>query len=74
MSESSVIDLQKHIDIVPGKRSAGKAYITNSRIAVTDILGMLYDGMSHEEIINYFPALTEENIMACLAYKAKQSE
>ena len=69
-----MIDLQQHIDIIPGKRSSGKACITNSRIAVTDILGMLDDGMSTKAIINYFPALTEDNILACLAYKAKESE
>ena len=74
MSESSVIELRERIDILPGKRLSGKACIANSRIAVTDILGMLDDGMSHEEICNYFPVLSEEDILACIAYQDGRSE
>ena len=31
---------------------------------------MLAEGMSHEEIIDDFPKLTKEDILACLAYAA----
>jgi len=72
MSESNVIDLSQRIEIIPLKRSSGKACVANSRIAVRDIIGMLDDGMSSEAICNYFPVLTEDDILACIAYEAKR--
>jgi uncharacterized protein (DUF433 family) len=38
------------------------------RITVGDVLGWLASGSSHKEIIDDFPELTEEDILACLAY------
>ena len=40
------------------------------RIAVADVLGWLAAGMTHEEILSDYPELTEEDILACLAYAA----
>jgi uncharacterized protein (DUF433 family) len=40
------------------------------RIAVGDVLGWLAAGMSHKEILSDYPELTEEDILACLAYAA----
>ena len=74
MSEVNVIDLSERIDIVPTKRSSGKACVANSRIAVNDIIGMLEDGMSSEAICNYFPVLREDDILACIAYEAKRGQ
>ena len=72
MNEINVIDLSQRIDIISTKRSLGKACVANSRIAVNDIIGMLDDGMSSEAICNYFPVLTEDDILACIAYEAKR--
>ena len=68
MTKDYTEEIEGFIEIVSLKRSS-KPYIKGSRIAVNDILGMLSDGMSHEEIIAYFPTLTEEHIAACLAYR-----
>lgn len=35
-----------------------------------DVLGWLAAGMTHAEIIDDYPDLTEEDIFACLAYAA----
>ena len=40
------------------------------RITVYDVLGWLAFGMSHEEILDDFPELTEEDIRACLEFAA----
>ncbi|EDX77448.1 conserved hypothetical protein [Coleofasciculus chthonoplastes PCC 7420] len=40
------------------------------RITVYDVLGWLAAGMSHTEILDDFPELTEEDIRACLAFAA----
>ena len=63
------MDYHTIITIEPGKR-AGKPCIRGLRITVGDVLGWLAAGMSHAEIIDDFPDLTEEDIRACLAYAA----
>ena len=62
-------DYQDIITIEPGKRG-GKPCIRGMRITVGDVLGWLSAGMSHEEILKDFPELTEEDILACLAFAA----
>ena len=57
------------ITIEPDKRG-GKACIRGMRITVYEVLDMLASGMSHGEVLDDFPYLTEEDIRACLAYAA----
>ncbi len=40
------------------------------RIAVADVLGWLAAGMSHKDILDDYPELTEDDIRACLAFAA----
>lgn len=49
----------------------GDACIKGTRIPVTTIVGSLADGMSHQEIIENYPQLTEADIQAALAYAAE---
>jgi uncharacterized protein (DUF433 family) len=60
---------QEIITIEPGKRG-GRLCIRGMRIAVGDVLGWLAEGMSHEQILDEYPELTERDIRACLAYAA----
>jgi uncharacterized protein (DUF433 family) len=60
---------QDIITLEPGKRS-GKATIRGMRITVYDVLSYLAAGMSHQQILDDFPYLTDEDIQACLAYAA----
>ncbi|BAT52981.1 hypothetical protein NOS3756_19250 [Nostoc sp. NIES-3756] len=57
------------ITIEPGKRG-GKPCIRGMRITVYDILSYLASGMTYEEVLNDFPYLTQEDILACLSYAA----
>jgi uncharacterized protein (DUF433 family) len=66
-----MINYKEYITIEPAKRS-GKPCIRGLRITVYDILNMLADGMSHKEIMSDFPKITEEDILACLAYAAEK--
>lgn len=70
MVDENRVDLDSLIEIVPGKRS-GRACIKESNITVSDVIGMLREGMSSEEILGYFPVLNEDHILACLAHEAK---
>ena len=59
------------ITIEPGKRG-GKPCIRGMRITVYDVLGYLASGMTYEDILNDFPYLTHEDILACLEYAAER--
>ena len=63
------MNYQNIITMEPGKRG-GRPCIRRMRIAVSDVLGWLAAGMTHEEIIEGFPEITEEDIRACLAFAA----
>jgi uncharacterized protein (DUF433 family) len=61
-----------YLDIItmePGKRG-GKPCIRGLRITVYDVLEYLASGMTHADILRELPFLTEEDILACLAYAA----
>ena len=47
----------------------GKPYVTGTRITVENVLELINQGLSFQEIItNYYPDLTERDIHACLQY------
>ncbi len=60
---------QEIITLEPGKRS-GQPCIRGMRITVYDVLSYLAAGMSPEEILEDFPYLTNDDILACLGYAA----
>ena len=63
------MDYSQIITIEPGKRS-GKPCIRGLRMTVGDVLGYLASGMTQEEVLQDFPFLTKEDILACLAFAA----
>ncbi len=50
----------------------GKPCIKGTRIAVVDILQWLASGMTQEEILNDYPLLAKEHILAALAFAANR--
>ena len=62
-------DYSHLITLEPGKRS-GKPCIRGLQITVYDVLSYLAAGMTAEEILDDFPSLTREDILACLSYAA----
>ncbi|WP_456313272.1 DUF433 domain-containing protein [Pseudomonas shirazensis] len=61
---------QNLISINPNIRF-GKPTITGTRICVSDILLWLSKGMSFDEIIEDFPQLKKEQILAALAFASQ---
>ncbi len=55
---------------VDSTKRSGKPCIRGMRITVYDILSMLASGMSHAEILEDFPKLTDEDILNALQYAA----
>ena len=62
-------DYSTIITIEPGKRS-GQPFIRGMRITLYDVLSYLAAGDSIDIIIENFPMLTREDILASLAYAA----
>jgi len=57
------------ITLEPGKRG-GKACIRGLRITVYDILSQLSQGATQQEILEDFPELEAEDILAALSFAA----
>ena len=51
----------------------GKPCIRGMRIRVSDILQMLAEGVSNEEILRDYPDLELTDIQACLLYAARRA-
>jgi uncharacterized protein (DUF433 family) len=67
----SQIDFKKYIEVNPEIRF-GKPVIKGTRISVYDVLQWLASGLSHKDILNDFPQLSENHILACLSYAANK--
>lgn len=46
----------------------GKPVVKGTRLAVEFIIELLADGWSHEDILNNYPGLVADDILACLRY------
>ncbi len=69
MRYTSPVDLLSRITIEPGKRS-GKPCIRGLRITVYDVLEYLAGGMSYGQLLEDFPELEQDDILAALAWAA----
>jgi uncharacterized protein (DUF433 family) len=66
---TNLTSYQTIITLEPGKRG-GKPCIRGMRITVYDVLEYLASGMSVQEILDDFPYLTKDDILACLSFAA----
>jgi len=53
------------------KIMAGKPVIKGTRVPVEQVLRLLAQGITPEQILNDYPHLTKDDIMAALLYAAK---
>ncbi|MEW6119357.1 MAG: DUF433 domain-containing protein [Pseudomonadota bacterium] len=66
-------NLLERITIEAGK-CGGRPCVRGMRIRVSDILEMLGDGVSMEEVLTDFPDLEREDILACLQFAARRTD
>jgi len=52
------------------RRRSGQPCLKGTRITVQDVLEYLAGGMTEQELLDDFPELNHEMILACLAYAA----
>jgi uncharacterized protein (DUF433 family) len=50
----------------------GKPVVKGTRLAVEFIVGLLAQGWTEAEVLANYPALSREDILACLAYAAER--
>ena len=63
----------KRISIDP-KICHGQACIKGTRIPVHQILHMLANGDTIDELLEEYPSITREDILACIEYAAELTE
>jgi len=61
------ITAYRYITEIPGIRS-GRPVIEGTRIAVHDIVGLVLNGSSVDDVIRSFPALKRSQVYEALAY------
>ena len=66
-------DLLERITIEPGK-CGGRPCIWGMRIRVTDVLQLLSAGAPYEEILEDYPDLERDDILAAIEYAAHQTD
>ena len=65
-------DLLSRITIDPGRRG-GRPCVRSLRITVHDVLGWLAAGMSPAEVLADYDELEPDDLRACLAYAAVET-
>lgn len=63
------MNYRERITVEPGKRG-GRPCIRVLRITVYDVLDLISSGMTADEIIDDFPELERDDILACLQFAA----
>lgn len=67
------MNLLDRITVEPGK-CGGRPCIRGQRIRVTDVLDLLSHGASQEEILEDYPFLEREDILAAIAYASRLTD
>ena len=71
MTEQSRIDFKKLITI-NSAQCGGRPCIRGMRIRVSDVLDLLAEGLSTQDVIEELPDLTEADVRACLVYASRR--
>ena len=64
-------NLADRITVDP-EQCGGRPCIRGMRIRVIDVLDLLANGLSHEEVLLEFPDLEPEDIRACLRFASQR--
>ena len=67
------MSLLDRISIDPTVRF-GKPCIRGTRLTVGDVLGYLAAGTTEADLLQHFPQLTHEDLLACFAYAAEREQ
>lgn len=70
----AVADTMKHLSriVVDSAIRFGKPCVRGTRITVGEVLGFLAEGGSEAELIEDFPQLTHDDVLACFGFAAER--
>ena len=57
----------RYITTADGVRS-GRAIVEGTRVGVHDVVGLILNGASVDDVVRSFPAVTRAQVYECLAY------
>jgi uncharacterized protein (DUF433 family) len=57
----------RYLTRIPGIRS-GRTIVEGTRIGVHDVIGLVVNGSTVDEVVRSFPELTRAQVYECLAY------
>jgi uncharacterized protein (DUF433 family) len=69
----SLTYITKRITVNP-KQCGGKPCIRGMRIRVVDVLDLLANGLTLDEVLSEFPKLEREDILDCIRYARQQMD
>ena len=64
------MDWRERLSVDP-KVLVGKPVVKNTRLAVEWIVELLAAGWTHDQLLDSYPTLTEDDIRACLSYASE---
>ncbi len=65
------MDWEERVDLNP-EVLAGKPVVKGTRLSVQLILELLADDWSTEEVLDQYPTLTKDDVLACLRYASER--
>lgn len=71
MTKKDQKNFEKLITVSP-TQCGGRPCIRGMRIRVSDVLDLLAEGLSTQEVIEELPDLTEADVRACLVYASRR--
>ena len=66
------MDWEERVELNP-EVLVGKPAVKGTRLSVQLILELLADGWSAEEVLDQYPTLTRDDVLACLRYASERS-
>ena len=66
------MDWEERIELNP-EVLAGKPVVKGTRLSIQLILELLADDWSTEEVLDQYPTLTKDDVLACLRYASERS-
>ena len=66
-----MVEIADRITVDP-EQCGGRPCIRGMRIRVVDVLDLLANGLTGQEVLEELPDLTQEDIVACLRFASRQ--
>ncbi|RJP35310.1 MAG: DUF433 domain-containing protein [Phycisphaerales bacterium] len=64
------MDWRDRIEMKPGVL-CGKAVLAGTRLSVEHVVGLLAQGWPEADVLDAYPGLTRDDVLACLKYAAE---